>query len=196
MYEDLGESDHSNESIIYRENVLDRIDSEEDGKNRTLAKNVDYGKSKHEYDDAHVTEDVKEILEFVDNYKPKDIELDTKWKIFVPEYIPSCGDIDAFLKVENKSIMDENLGLKVLDEPSFSQSDPTIVELQQTALSKQTREKSATSVKKIKPDRDLEQKIDKWIEDIAELAAVKPVAAIQYRKPMPEIPELLKVNTA
>ena len=92
--------------------------------------------------------------------------------------------------------MDENLGLKVLDEPSFSQSDPTIVELQQTALSKQTREKSATSVKKIKPDRDLEQKIDKWIEDIAELAAVKPVAAIQYRKPMPEIPELLKVNTA
>ena len=196
MYEDLGESDHSNESIIYRENVLDRIDSEEDGKNRTLAKNVDYGKSKHEYDDAHVTEDVKEILEFVDNYQPKDIELDTKWKIFVPEYIPSCGDIDAFLKVENKSIMDENLGLKVLDEPSFSQSDPTIVELQQTALSKQTREKSATSVKKIKPDRDLEQKIDKWIEDIAELAAVKPVAAIQYRKPMPEIPELLKVNTA
>lgn len=196
MYEDLGESDHSNESIIYRENVLDRIDSEEDGKNRTLAKNVDYGKSKHEYDDAHVTEDVKEILEFIDNYSPKDIELDTKWKIFVPEYIPSCGDIDAFLKVENKSIMDENLGLKVLDEPSFSQSDPTIVELQQTALSKQTREKSATSVKKIKPDRDLEQKIDKWIEDIAELAAVKPVAAIQYRKPMPEIPELLKVNTA
>ena len=196
MYEDLGESDHSNESIIYRENVLDRIDSEEDGKNRTPAKNVDYGKSKQEYDDAHVTEDVKEILEFVDNYQPKDIELDTKWKIFVPEYIPSCGDIDAFLKVENKSIMDENLGLKVLDEPSFSQSDPTIVELQQTALSKQTREKSATSVKKIKPDRDLEQKIDKWIEDIAELAAVKPVAAIQYRKPMPEIPELLKVNTA
>ena len=31
MYEDLGESDHSNESIIYRENVLDRIDTEEEG---------------------------------------------------------------------------------------------------------------------------------------------------------------------
>ena len=30
MYEDLEESEHSNDSIIYRENVLDKIDPGED----------------------------------------------------------------------------------------------------------------------------------------------------------------------
>ena len=151
-----------------------------------------YDPSDYEY--LNVSSEIKELFNYIVRYTPQTIEIETRFKPFIPEYIPAVGDIDAFLKVENRSVMDKNLGLKVLDEPSFSQSDPTIVELQQTALSKQIREKSATSVKKIKPDKNLEQNIDKWIEDIAELAAVKPVATVRYRKPVPEIQELLKVE--
>ena len=33
-------------------------------------------------------------------YKPQQIELETKLKPFIPDYIPSVGDIDAFLKAQ------------------------------------------------------------------------------------------------
>ena len=130
----------------------------------------------------------------IEKYVPKDIELETKWKIFVPEFICSCGDLDAFLKVDSRGLIDKEIGLKVLDEPSTHQSDPTIVELQQSALAKQSRAKLATSVKKISRDENFEKNIDKWIEDLAELSAAKPLASVQYKKPMPNVSELLRVS--
>ena len=130
----------------------------------------------------------------IEKYLPKDIELETKWKIFVPELICSCGDLDAFLKVECRGVIDKDIGLKVLDEPSTHQSDPTIVELQQSALAKQSRAKSVTSVKKISRDENFEKNIDKWIEDLAKLSAAKPLASVQYKKPMPKVSELLMVR--
>ena len=156
MYEDLEESDHSNDSIIYRENVLDKIDPEEDNANVPKLKKSGYEAA--DYENLDISEDIGEMFVNIQKYVPKDIELETRWIIFVPEYIPSCGDLDAFLKVECDDVNDKDLGLRVLDEPSTHQSDPTIVELHQTSLCKQNREKSATSVKKIKADENFERK--------------------------------------
>jgi len=36
---------------------------------------------------------------FMFRFQPQDIVLETKLKPFIPEYVPSIGDIDAFLKV-------------------------------------------------------------------------------------------------
>ena len=167
MYEDLEESDHSNDSIIYRENVLDKIDPEEDNANVHKLKKSGYEPT--DYENLDISEDIGEMFVNIQKYVPKDIELETRWKIFVPEYIPSCGDLHAFLKVECDDVNDKDLGLRVLDEPSTHQSDPTIVELHQTSLCKQNREKSATSVKKTKADENFEKKIDKWIDNLADI---------------------------
>ena len=155
MYDDLEESDHSNDSIIYRENVLDKIESEDEGNIPKMKKS---GYDPTDYDNLDVSEDIKVMFDHIKQFAHKDIELQTKWKIFVPEYIPSCGDLDAFLKVECEDVNGKDLGLKVLDEPSTQQSDPSIIELQLTSLSKQARVKSATSVKKISVDENFEKK--------------------------------------
>ena len=170
MYEDLEESDHSNDSIIYRENILDKIDPEDDkDKLSSLPKS---GLDITEFDNLNISDNLRDFFGNIEKYAPKDIELKTKWKIFIPELI--CGDLDAFLKVECKGLIDKDIGLTVLDEPSTHQSDPTIVELQQSALAKQSRAKSETSVKKINGHENFEKNIDKWIEDLAELSAAKP----------------------
>ena len=187
-----GMYDHSNDSIIYRENVLDKIDPEEDNANVPKLKKSGYDSA--DYENLSISEDIREMFVNIQKYVPKDIELESRWRIFVPEYIPSSGDLDAFLKVECDDVNHKDLGLRVLDEPSTHQSDPTIVELQQTSFCKQNREKSATSVKKIKADENFEKSIDKWIDDLAELTTSKPIATVQYKKPMPEVSEVLKVS--
>ena len=63
-------------------------------------------------------------------FQPQDIVLETKLKPFIPEYVPSIGDIDAFLKVPRPDGKADTLGLTVLDEPSSRQSDPHVLNLQ------------------------------------------------------------------
>jgi hypothetical protein len=51
------------------------------------------------YRDLPVSSDIKEIFKFIERYQPQNVELDFKLRPFIPDYIPSIGDIDAFLKV-------------------------------------------------------------------------------------------------
>lgn len=46
-------------------------------------------------------------------YKPHNIELETKLKPFIPDYIPSIGGIDEFIKVPRPDGKTDFLGLKV-----------------------------------------------------------------------------------
>lgn len=73
------------------------------------------------------------------------MELDHKLKPFIPDYIPAVGDIDAFIKIPRPDGKADSLGLSVLDEPSAKQSDPTVLDLQLRALSKQTSAKAVVS---------------------------------------------------
>lgn len=47
----------------------------------------------------NVSSELRELFEYITRFTPTEIELDTKLKPFIPEYIPSVGDIDAFIKV-------------------------------------------------------------------------------------------------
>ena len=51
--------------------------------------------------DLPVSPEIKDIFKFIERYQPQNIELDFKLKPFIPDYIPSIGDIDAFIKVWN-----------------------------------------------------------------------------------------------
>ena len=51
--------------------------------------------------DLPVSSEIQDIFKLIERYQPQTIELDFKLKPFIPDYIPSIGDIDAFLKVNS-----------------------------------------------------------------------------------------------
>ena len=66
------------------------------------------------------------------------VELDHKLKPFIPDFIPAVGDIDAFITVPRPDAVVDKLGLACIDEPCAKQSDPTVLDLQIRAITKQT----------------------------------------------------------
>ncbi len=92
------------------------------------------------------------------------------------------GDIDAFIKIKRPDGKSESLGLTVLDEPAAKQSDPSVLDLQLRAVSKQTSQKAAT-VKKVENGEGKNSKdIEKWIKDISDLHRSKPPPTVHYTK--------------
>ncbi len=83
-----------------------------------IVRNVDYSS-------LDVSAELKKLFDYIDSYKSQDLELETRLKPFIPEYIPAVGDIDAFLKIPRPDSKPDQLGLVVLDEPSAKQTDPT-----------------------------------------------------------------------
>lgn len=51
------------------------------------------------FEHLQVSTEMRELFKHVTRYTPQTVELDTKLKPFIPEFIPAIGDIDAFLKV-------------------------------------------------------------------------------------------------
>lgn len=99
------------------------VSEDEDDNNvrgNAVSQNYDYSK-------LDCSGEVKELFDFIDRFKPSDIDLDTKLKPFIPEYIPSVGGPDAFIKIGKPKGMedkiDERLGVVVLDEPGPNQTD-------------------------------------------------------------------------
>ena len=60
-----------------------------------------------------MTEEIRDLFQYIGRYKPHNIELETKLKPFIPEYIPAVGDIDEFIKVPRPDGQPDFLGLKV-----------------------------------------------------------------------------------
>jgi intraflagellar transport protein 46 len=45
---------------------------------------------------------VRDLFQYIERYKPQEIELASTLKCFIPEYIPTIGEMDPFLKVNTK----------------------------------------------------------------------------------------------
>ncbi|CAB4062849.1 IFT46 [Lepeophtheirus salmonis] len=187
--EELGEEDDEEDEEEDEEEEEEEEDEEGDDVNNPPVEGM-YDPS--EYEDLNVDSEVKELFNYILRYTPQTIELETKFKPFIPEYIPAVGDIDAFIKVSRPDEVKESLGLTVLDEPAAKQSDPSVLDLQLRAISKQTSAKAAT-VKKVPGDSGKNSKhIDKWIKDISDLHRSKPPPTVHYSKTMPEIDSLMQ----
>jgi intraflagellar transport protein 46 len=145
-------------------------------------------------DFAHlnVTDDVRDLFQYIGRYKPHNIALETKLKCFIPDYIPAIGEIDAFLKIDRPDGKPEVLGLKKLDEPSTAQSDPTVLDLQLRAVSK-TSSMEPTQVRCIEHADKNPKDISKWIQSISDLHRSKPLPQVYYSKPMPDIERLMQL---
>ena len=47
----------------------------------------------------NVSAEVRDLFQYIERYKPQEVELHTTLKCFIPEYIPTIGEMDAFIKV-------------------------------------------------------------------------------------------------
>ncbi len=72
---------------------------------------------------------MKDLFEYIGRYKPQKIDLETKIKPFVPDYIPAIGEVDAFLKMSKPDGTNEDMGITFLDEPSLNHEDKTVLEM-------------------------------------------------------------------
>lgn len=148
-------------------------------------------------DYAHlvVSAEIKGLFEYIGRHKHTDIELETKMKPFIPDYIPAVGEIDAFLKVpppEGADAKTAALGLVVLDEPAAHQSDPTVLELSLRAVNKQVISKHAT-VGTIEHADKNQARVVKWIQSIEDVHRKKPPPHVHYSRAMPDIEQLMQV---
>jgi intraflagellar transport protein 46 len=64
-----------------------------------------------DYANLNVTDEVKDLFKYITRFRPINVELDSKLKAFVPDYIPAVGEVDAFLKPSKPDNNTETLGL-------------------------------------------------------------------------------------
>ena len=162
--------------------------------------------------------EIKELFQYVSRYKPHNIELETKMRPFIPDYIPAVGEIDHFAKVRpqrttHTPIMPppplpphpslhaqvprpdgkpDNLGLAVLDEPCANQSDPTVLQLKLRANTK-TSAGLPMQVRAVDDAEKDPKEITKWIASINDVHRNKPAPSVHYTKPMPDIEALMQI---
>ena len=86
------------------------------------------------------------------------------------------------MQVPRPEKKDEDLGLKFLDEPSSSQSDPTVLELQLRAMSKKLQYGDVV-VRSIDNASKNPIAIEKWIQSISDLHRSRPPPQVSSSKP-------------
>ena len=148
--------------------------------------------------------DLRDFFKYIGLYKPRTPEAEYVLRPFIPEYSPSIGQPDSFLKPAQPATLPiagsdtrrcriPAWGLEVLDEPASEQSDSAVVGLQLSAMSKHKRqhhEGRARHVPSISyPERKPDQ-IAAWVRKVAEVRRGQTAPTVRYRRAMPE-PETL-----
>mmetsp|Transcript_35674 Transcript_35674/g.65422 ORF Transcript_35674/g.65422 Transcript_35674/m.65422 type:complete len:380 (+) Transcript_35674:76-1215(+) len=145
-----------------------------------------------DYKGMKVSDEVNELFQHITRYKPHTIDLETSLKPFIPELIPSIGEVDAFLKMPRPDGKASDLGAARLDEPTLNPSDPSILDLQLRSLSKK-QDLQPMEVRSIENSDKCPKEIENWIKRIDDLNRSKPAANVQYTKRMPDIETLMQV---
>jgi intraflagellar transport protein 46 len=132
----------------------------------------------------------KSLLSMMNKFQPAEIPLDTKLKPFIPSYIPSIGEVDAFLKVHKPDKSAEDLGLSVIDEPTIEGVDPDTFILKLIYFKKNPGYVNHTISSLSNAEKNPKQ-IQNWIDKIGELP--KMSGSVPYSKNMPDIESLMQI---
>ena len=73
--------------------------SDEEGDAEESYENLEGAYNAKDFLHLNVTAEVKDLFQYIERYKPQEVELATTLKCFIPEYIPTIGEMDAFIKV-------------------------------------------------------------------------------------------------
>ena len=60
-----------------------------------------------EYENLEVEAETRELFSVILKYTPQTVELDHKFRPFIPDFIPAVGDIDAFIRSTRPDNKDE-----------------------------------------------------------------------------------------
>jgi len=165
-------------------------ESDEDGQK---GKDVPTGAyNPDDFKNMKVSAEIEEAFQMITRYKPHTIELDTVLKPFIPEFVPSIGEVDAFLKMPRPDNKPCGLGTVCLDEPALNPSDPSILDLKLISLSK-NQDLQPMEVRSIENAEKNPKEIENWVKRIEELNRGKPAAMVVYTRRMPDIEQLMQV---
>lgn len=140
--------------------------------------------------DIDVPSEVKDIFSYILKYSPQHIEPEYYLCPFIPEYVPSVGDVDAFLKVESPNLSQNTrqrelldhlsqMGVSYLDEPSGHQSDPSVLSIKMRSVLTGSGKHSANiKIPIAKNPKD----IDKWINEVEQFHVGQTIVDIQSTK--------------
>lgn len=145
-----------------------------------------------DYKNLNVDDDVRELFDYIGRYKPQHIDLETKFKPFIPDYIPAVGEVDAFLKMKKPNGEDEDLGITVLDEPALNQSDVKVLEMKYIQTKKTTVVPTDVTVGAVKNAEKNTKEIQNWINNVNSLHKGRPPATVNYTKAMPDFDLLME----
>ena len=143
-----------------------------------------------DYAGLKVSNEVRELFEYIGRYRLQRIELHTPLRPFVPEYMPNVGEVDAYLKMPNPDGSKETLGIEVLDELSINMADKAVLEMRYIQLKKTTK---AVAMKVHSIEGSSNPKlIENWIKNVGDLNTSRLPASINYSKPMPDFDKLME----
>ena len=77
----------------------DDEDEDGDGEGEESYEHIEGAYSAKDYQHLNVAAEVRDLFQYIERYKPHEVELDTTLKCFIPEFIPAIGEIDGFVKV-------------------------------------------------------------------------------------------------
>jgi intraflagellar transport protein 46 len=114
-------------------------------------------------------------------------------KPFIPNFIPSIGEVDAFLKINRPDNQLEEQGLSVLDEPTINGVDPVIFSLDLSYTGKNKSINPNLIIKTVDNAEKKPKEIQSWIDSIGELHQKKMSSSVSYSKNMPDVESLMQV---
>ena len=72
---------------------------EDDGDVEESYDNLEGAYNPKEYQTLNVSVEVRDLFQYIERYKPHEVQLEAPLKCFIPEFIPAIGELDAFIKV-------------------------------------------------------------------------------------------------
>ena len=143
-----------------------------------------------------VDDEAKELLNDMKKFTPnRDVLiLDTKMKPYIPNYVPSIGEVDAFIKLNRPDNKLEELGLDYIDEPAINGIDPSIFSLELAyKLKSKIPEGSARVIKNIEEAHKNPKVIQNWIDNLENLHKETSSGNMDYSNKMPDLESLMQV---
>ncbi|XP_017067829.2 intraflagellar transport protein 46 homolog [Drosophila eugracilis] len=151
--------------------------------------------SPDKWEELSLPGELKELFPYIVKYTPQTIDTPFHLQPFIPEFVPAVGDVDALLKVQappllqpqrQKELNDhlEKLGLWLLDEPSGTQSEPSLLNMKlrsvlSGSMGRNPRHSSSAS---LIPTARSAKDIDKWISEVEQVHMTQSMYDAQPRK--------------
>ncbi|XP_042199832.1 intraflagellar transport protein 46 homolog isoform X4 [Callorhinchus milii] len=134
----------------------DETDSDEDDEEHGAPPEGAYDPA--DYEHLPTSPEIKELFQYITRYTPQSVELDHKLKPFIPDFIPSVGDIDAFLKQQLKVKSVEN-----------AEKNPKAIDNWMESISELHRSKPHANIHYTRPMTDIETLMQEWPAEFEEL---------------------------